>query len=42
MRSPGTWVSKWWWEQKRLNLEGKHAVTEAADEGKPEDSEGEV
>ena len=39
VRIPGTWVSKRWWEQEGLELEGARAAAEAVDEGEPEETE---
>ena len=36
---PGTWVTKRWWDQEVIDLEGEW---EAAYEGEPEEAEGEV
>ena len=39
MRRTGKWVTKGWWEQEGLDLEGAWAACEAADEGDTEEAE---
>ena len=38
----GTWVSKRWWEQEGLDLEGGRTTEEVEDEEGPHDAEGET
>ena len=42
VRRMGTWVSKQWQEQEGLDMEGEWVAVQAADEGYPEESDGEA
>ena len=42
VRCLGVWVSKRWWEQEGLDVEGERVKAEAVDEGEPKEVKGEM